>query len=656
MIAARMRSLLFAFSLLVAVTVLSACAPQPAIGASDRQVTILFTHDLHSHLLPFPVASGGGPRVLRGGYARLATLIQRQRAVHGGGTLVVDAGDIAMGTLFHTIFLSDAAELRTMGVMGYDVITLGNHEFDFHADNLAKMLQRAKASGERLPAIVASNYIIDHAGPRGRILAQAFTDFSVRDYVVLERGGLRIGLFGLMGKDASEDVAFPHDVTFEDPVQVARRVADLLRHKERVDLIVALSHSGTSPNPSRSEDEILARRVPEIDVIVSGHTHTLLPTPIVVGRTVIVSSGSYGTHLGVLDLDVAPGGPARVTGYHLAEVDAAVPQDPTIAARVDAYEATVNRTFLAGYHLAFDQVIAETDFSLEPTGALYEHPGDSGLGDFVTDALRAAARGMGGTGDSIAIEPIGIIGDTLTRGPITVDDAFRVLSRGLGSDGRIGYPLVAVYLTGAEIKRVLEVETTIAPLMKEDAHLQVSGIRFTFNPHRVPFDRVTSVALASSGGGYAPIEASRLYRVIVNYGVAQLIGSIAAKSHGLIAAVPKDGEGRPLANLEDAVVPWAADAGGEASAKEWLALVGYLRALPDTNANGIPNIPEQYRQPQARFAAVPSWNPVDLVRGATFVTYAVVVAVLLILAAAAWCAAALTRRLRAARGAAAART
>ena len=246
---------------------------------SAVQLTILFTHDLHSYFLPHAALTEAGRPVLHGGYARLARLIERQRALRGNQVLLVDAGDFSMGTLFHTTFMTEAAELRLMGEMGYDVTTFGNHDFDFHNDGLAEMLRVARSKGVRLPAIVASNVAFS-GDVAESALKEAFRQYPVRDYIILERNGLRIGLFGLMGKDAADDAPFAKPLAFADILTSARRIVEILKNSEKADVIVCLSHSGTSAVKSHSEDERLARHVPEIDVIISGHTHTVLPQPL----------------------------------------------------------------------------------------------------------------------------------------------------------------------------------------------------------------------------------------------------------------------------------------------------------------------------------------------------------------------------------------
>ena len=273
--------------------------------AARERLVILFTHDLHSYCLPERVAAPKGPAVERGGYAKLLSLIRENQ--EDGRTLLVDAGDFSMGTLFHTTFMTEAAELRLMAAMGYDVMTFGNHDFDFHPDGLAKSLRKARDREKKLPVMVASNVVFSPDGKGDGNLKEAFREYPVVPYTVIERRGVKIGLFGILGKDAQVDTHFAKPVTFGDPVKTSKQMVTLLKDKEKVDVVVCLSHSGTSKVKKDSEDENLARAVPDIDVIISGHTHTVLSKPIITGKTLIVSAGSYGAHLGRLAVDYEKG-------------------------------------------------------------------------------------------------------------------------------------------------------------------------------------------------------------------------------------------------------------------------------------------------------------------------------------------------------------
>jgi hypothetical protein len=197
-------------------------------------------------------------------------------------------------------------------------------------------------------------------------------------------------------------------------------------------------------------------------------------------------------------------------------------------------------------------------------------------------------------------------------------------------DDRAGYPLLTIYMTGKEIRSMLEVQTSIAPI-KHGAQLQVSGVRLKFNPHRVPFDRVISVAVQDEDGAFRPLLPDKLYRVCVNAYMAGMLNFVRRASHGLIQFTPKDDKGRPINDWKAVRVDVDAGTAGIQELKEWVALTRYLKSLPDRNGNGIPDLPENYRNPDGRSVAVPSWNPVNLLRGAGWITGCVLAAAAVVL-------------------------
>lgn len=257
--------------LLCVLAVLAGMPPAAAALAQDAaDLTILFTHDTHDHFYP----DAGG----LGGYTRLAALLEERRAAaaaQGRAVVTLDGGDFSMGSLFQTVYATDAPELRALGAMGYDAVTLGNHEFDYRQTGLAEMLRAALASGGPLPAIVQANYTTPTDPAEGRDLAQALRDYPVTDYVLLEReaGGrtLRVAVFGLMGLD-SHECAPMSGMEYQPIEEAAKRVVAEIREKERADYIICLSHSGTEDG--KGEDYELAKAVDGIDVIISG-----TPTP-----------------------------------------------------------------------------------------------------------------------------------------------------------------------------------------------------------------------------------------------------------------------------------------------------------------------------------------------------------------------------------------
>ena len=585
---------------------------------SPPELVLLFTHDLHASIKPHRVLGDDGRVEFRGGFARIASMIKAEREKSGGRVLAADAGDMIVGTFFQTIFRSEAPEIRLLGLAGFEASTPGNHEFDYGPAGLADALSAAKSRGGGVP-LTASNTVFDPADGRDDGLEAAWRDYPVRDFLVLDKNGLRVGIFGLMGLDAADDAPDAPPVTFADPVLRAREMTAILREREKADLVIALSHSGTSAERKFSDDEKLAEAVPGIDVIVSGHTHTRLPAPIQAGSTWIVSAGERGEDLGVLGLARADGGRFRAVSYELRPVTEAVPEDPGVAAEISALQAVLDRRLEESVGVRSDEIIAETAFALTPRITV---PGGAdwevGLGDLIVDACRRAVRRAdpGRAGEPmIVVFPRGHFRDALLPGRISVDDAFRVLSLGSGPDGRPGYPLVSVGLTGREIRRLFEVETTIAP-GKEDAHLQVAGASVRFNPRRVPFDRVTRIDVEESGGSTRPLEPGRIYRVVANLYLARMIAYVSRASHGILKLEPKDAEGRVRADFENLIIDADPAVPGVQEIKEWAALVDALRSFPDADGNGIPEIPAAYAKPAGRMRAEPSWNPVRLLAGA----------------------------------------
>jgi 2',3'-cyclic-nucleotide 2'-phosphodiesterase (5'-nucleotidase family) len=622
------------FELLLAVVSLLAALhllPATAAIAEPARLTVLFTSDLHSYFSPHHEMTREGIVRNAGGYARLAGAIEEERTRTGGEALVVDAGDFTQGTLYHTVLPDEALELRLMGAMGYDAVAFGNHDFDFRPSGVAGMLRAAQAKAQMLPQLLIANIRFSNNDPGDAALKQAFHDYPVRGYTVVERDGLRIGIFSLLGKDAAEDASFAKPVTFSDPIETARKTVQILREREKVDLIVCLSHGGTNPDKAYSEDEKLAAVSPGIDVIVSGHTHTVLQTPIMVGRTVIVSAGSYGNWLGVLDLNVEKGERVSVAGYRLRKIDASVPEEATIAAAIDGFRSIIEKRYLSHFGYRFDQLLAYQPFDGQTIDSTYAHPGETGLGNLVTDAYRYAVERAEDRRRHIdvAVDALGCIRSSLYRGDIRVSDVFQTASLGPVQFGYCGNTIVVVYLTGRDLKNLLEVETSIAP-SKKDALLSVSGIRFRYNPNRVPFDRVTSVEVEGSDQRYRPVESERLYSVAINSYLASLIDLIGKKSHGLLTITPRDEAGNPVSEKDKARLTVMRN--GE-PLREWVALAEYLLSFPEQH--GIATIPERYAKPEGRITAEASWNPIALVARGNWLTIAaaalVVGAVILVL-------------------------
>ena len=404
----RFSALLLALLLICSLCVIPADAAPPADTA-----TILFTHDLHSHFLPQPAEDGGES----GGYARLKTAIDREREKNPDA-LLLDGGDFSIGSLVQTLYTTEAAELRTMGALGYDAATLGNHEFDHTGVGFARMLNAAADSGDPLPALLEANYRPSADNPDKDFIQQAMDHYGVQETMLLERGGITYGIFGLMGVD-SDDCAPTSGFALEDAAQSAERCVASLK-EQGAELIICLSHSGTNGEAKLSEDEKLAKAVDGIDVIISGHTHTTLTEPIVVNGTYIVSCGPYCRNLGSITLRKYEDGSKELLDYHLTPIDETLPDDPDIAAMVETWKNKVGDTYLSRYGLTYDEVLTTTSFDLDtPVSGVQEN---NGLGSLVADAFRWAAQTLTAEpyeGQTVAVTADGVLRAPLRTGEIT---------------------------------------------------------------------------------------------------------------------------------------------------------------------------------------------------------------------------------------------
>ena len=564
-----------------------------SVMATEDGVTIIFTHDLHSSFLPFNTLQQGDI-ISKGGFARIKTLINNEKS---NDPLVVDAGDFSMGTLFQTIYTTEASELRMLGNLGFDATTFGNHEFDFRTSGLSEMLDAAVLSGDPLPQILVSNisFPLDANGkltPELMGLKNSFAQAKVEEYLIVVKNGRKIGIFGLMGKDAV-NVAPTAEVEFEDNVLAAQRMVKQLK-AAGAEMIVALSHSGTNKDASKSEDEILAKKVPEIDLIISGHTHSTLEKPLIVGNTVIVSASAYGQFLGKISLLSDENGRWKVKDYQLAPITPSIPAENGAVEKIASFKRKVQDRFLNQYNYNFDQVLAKSPFSFQTLAELDAQNAESPLGNLITDAyIFAVKRAEAEKYEEIAaaVVPRGVIRGSLVAGDITVSDVFQMSSLGIGKDKIPGYPLVSIYLTGEELKNVAEVNASVTNIMS-DAQLYTAGLQYTFNPNRLIFNKVTSAELVTERGMEA-LEANKLYRVVGGLYSCQMLGAVQAKTFGIISLVPKDQAGKPISDFEDHIIY---QQGKEI--KEWISLANYLESFKKENGNGI--IPAYYNETHGR--------------------------------------------------------
>ena len=564
---------------------------QGVLANNDKTVDFLFVHDTHSHLESFQTTVDGKTETV-GGFARLKTVIDKKTA-ENPETLIVDAGDFSMGTLVQTVFETQASELRMLAQLGVEATTLGNHEYDYRPQGLANMLGSAINSGEELPPILMSN--VDWASMEAeglteeqQILKQAFEAYGVKEYIVIEKGDVKIALFGIFGEDAL-DCAPLCPLVFEDASVAAERIVDEIEANEDVDMIVCLSHAGTWDDEAKSEDEILAKNVPEIDLIVSGHTHTTLAEPIQHGDTYIVSCGEYGKNLGTLSMSEVEDGIWKMDSYELLPITADIEEDEETKARVESFVESIDSDYLSQFGFTRDQVLATNDIKFSTVDELSGVHTEHNLGNIMADAY---IHELGDEVD-VAIVPAGMVRDTFIEGNITVEQVFNAFSLGIGPDGIPGCPLVKTYLTGEELKVLAEIDGSISDLLSY-ARLYASGLHFTYNPNRLILNKVTDCHLMKNGER-VEIEDDKLYCVIADLSSAQMLGSVTDMSYGLLKIIPKFEDGTPVENYADLIVTRDGK-----EVKAWVAMANYIDSFADEDGDGIGNVPDEYAEEQGR--------------------------------------------------------
>ncbi|MBQ8224789.1 MAG: metallophosphatase [Bacteroides sp.] len=263
------------------------------LSAQEKQLYILQTSDTHSRIEPF-AAQSSNRNAGKGGVVRRATFVKQAREKHPN-LLLFDCGDISQGTPYYNVFKGEV-EVKLMNHMGYDAMTIGNHEFDFGLDNMARLFQLANFP------VVCANYDVS-----GTVL-----EGLVKPYVVLEREGVRIGVFGLSPRlEGLVQAANCEGILYNDPIEAAQQVTNLLRTKEGCSVVICLSHLGFNTGTADGHyDENLVAKTQGIDLILGGHTHTYMEKPAIylnaAGKNVpVMHVGGSGIYVGETTLTLS---------------------------------------------------------------------------------------------------------------------------------------------------------------------------------------------------------------------------------------------------------------------------------------------------------------------------------------------------------------
>jgi len=513
-------------------------------------VTLLQTTDMHDRVTgvgPYSDYSpdGAGNDTVQGGFSRLATeidTIRTAKTAEGSEVLLVDSGDYDMGTVYDFLWNTDPAPFRFIQQMEYDVITLGNHEFDYGPAKLALMINAAKnATGGFTVPIVASNTVFDSTSVLDDDLEALKTgNVILPTYVKTLPNGLKIGFIGLMGDSANTDspnagpVTFQYDYTDAAVKAAIQAVVDDLRNTQGANVVIALSHSGVKTGTSNTGDDItLAENITGIDIIASGHDHDMTSTIIDVANTAtghvthIFCAGAYTTNLAELNFTATQNIGAINLTLTNHTIDDSIDGNDAMDTTVAAMNATING--ITGVpDVNASEITMNSGFSL--TGP--STPGENGLGNLLADALRYA--GTSGTTPTIGAFATGVIRDEFYAGEdITFADLFSMVPLGITtaadqSNSFPGYPLLKVYLTGTELYDMCKFDRLIVAFNAyTQNYVHLSGMQYTIDNSGT----VTDVNLytysdykCTGSVGTTILKDSTLYPLIVDsYVMAMLL-------------------------------------------------------------------------------------------------------------------------------------
>ncbi|MCX6254741.1 MAG: bifunctional UDP-sugar hydrolase/5'-nucleotidase [Bacteroidia bacterium] len=547
-------------------------------GQTEKKIIILHTNDLHSRLIGYAPESAYSPLTVNddktvGGFARIAAIMKAEKENNAGTTLI----------------------FRLMKAMGYDAIGIGNHEFDFGPEWLAAIISTSRLKGE-IPSILSGNAMFDKKDVRDDALEKLFSDNIISRKLILTKDGIKIGVFSILGKDAEGVAPKAAPVIFAKQTSFAKKMVKGLKG-EKCDIIICISHSGVLEDNNGEwdgEDVELARVVKGIDFIVGGHSHTKLDKPLIVNGTTIVQAGEFGQFVGRLSLTYSDG-TLKVDDYRLIPVDDKISGDIKINQLIEEQKERISTEILKPLGMDYDKPVAETDFKIEGNDV-----GDyvnSNLGPIVADAIHFYVNSHGSKGTDVSMVAAGMLFDKILPGIQTAPDIFRVMPLGSGKDDIPGYPLSRLYVTGKELKSILEI-LQVAYKSSPDNYCYYSGMRVQYNPDKGLFKKIKKIDIVHSDGSVVSVDFSKknksLYSVTADSYMLEFIGIIKKMSFGLINVVPKDAAGNQVKDMKTAVIDMDENKEGVQEGKEWLALMEFLSSMKDTNGNGIPDIDKKY--------------------------------------------------------------
>lgn len=464
---------------------------------ADFKLTVLHINDLHSRILPVnKYDSTCGEKDLDakkcfGGFARVAKVLKDRKAAIegvGGNVLVMDAGDQFQGSLFYTQYKGEAA-VELMNMTGFDVMTIGNHEFDDGPQGLLKFLNKAEFP------VVSANTMAD----QDSVLYEKYPT-----HAIFNKDGEKVAVIGALAEDTDETSSPGDNISFQDTAAAVQPLVDRLE-AEGINKIILLSHLGLP------RDREVAKQLRGVDLIVGGHSHTLLsnshkkaagPYPTVVksadGKdTLIVQAYAYSKYLGEIEVTFDDDG--NVTGYKGDTVllDQSFPEDEAMKARIAELNEPLKAIRSKEIGMAAEPIDGERDSCRQ---------GECAMGTLIADAMLWKIKQTGGVAD-IALQNGGGVRASIDGGAVTMGEVLTVLP--------FQNTIATFKMNGADIVQALEngfskVEEVAGRFP------QVAGMRITWDPSAEPGKRVVSVQVGNQTDGFEPLDMDKVYNVVTN--------------------------------------------------------------------------------------------------------------------------------------------
>jgi 5'-nucleotidase/UDP-sugar diphosphatase len=478
----------FQFGLLTA----SLLALSSGAAFADYQLNLLHINDFHSRIEPINKfdstcsAEEEGKKECFGGAARLKTAIdQRRAALSGQNVLLLNAGDNFQGSLFYTTY-KGAAEAEFLNDMKFDVMTVGNHEFDDSEDGLATFLDKVK-----FPVISANVLAADGSKLGDRI----------KPSLVLDVGGQKIGIVGAVTNDTEEISSPGPKILIADDVQTITAAVEDLK-KQGVNKIIALTHVGYP------RDLAAIAKIPDVDVVVGGHSHSLLsntdpkaegPYPTMVDnpggyKVPVVQAASYSKYLGDLVVDFDDNGVVKSAKGDPILIDSSFTPDPAMTARIAEMAKPIEELR--------KKVIGSSEGPIDGDRTVCRVE-ECSMGNLVADAMldRGKSQGM-----SIAIQNGGGLRASIDGGDVTQGEVITVLP--------FQNTLATFQLTGADIRKALE--NGLGKIEEGAGRFpQVSGLKYSYDKTKPAGNRLVSVE-AKEGDAFVPLDDAKTYGVVTN--------------------------------------------------------------------------------------------------------------------------------------------